>query len=99
MPNFGEAHNDHLQVLAGTGLVGYGFMLAAIALLASRSFIRRADDDDERARFARLASLPLAIGFSVSALAQFPLELAAALTAYLFYSALCVAWSTESTSV
>jgi O-antigen ligase len=92
VPNFGEAHNDHLQVLAVTGVVGYALMLAAIVFLGSRSFTRGVETD-ERRRFARVASLPLAVAFSVSALAQFPLELAASLTAYIFYAAMCIAWS------
>ncbi len=95
--NFGETHNDHLQVLATTGMVGYALMVAAAVYVASRSFTRHIVVD-ERAQFARYASLPLTITFAVSALGQFPLELAAPVSAYMFFGAVCVAWSTETTS-
>jgi len=94
LQNFGEAHNDHLQVLATTGIPGYALMIAAMIALARTSF-HDADSDDERVQFTRLGSFPLAVGFAVSALAQFPLELTAALTAYVFFAAVCIAWSRQ----
>src|SRR5206468_2479690 len=37
---FGEAHNDHLQTLAQTGVPGYALFLTAAILVAARSFRR-----------------------------------------------------------
>ena len=92
LTNYHEAHNDHLQVLATSGVAGYALLIAAIFSLARSSFAA-SDRAGERSRFVRLSALPLAAAFSVSALGQFPLEIAAALTAYLFYAALCMAWA------
>ncbi|HEY2322593.1 MAG TPA: O-antigen ligase family protein [Thermoanaerobaculia bacterium] len=61
--NWGEVHNDHLQVAAETGLPGYALFLAAIALCAGR----------KKSAFR----WPLAAVIFVLTLAQFPLELAA----------------------
>jgi O-antigen ligase len=91
-PNFGEAHNDHLQLLAETGVPGYAIFLGAIALLASVS-LRRRRPEGPAARTARLLALPLATAIFVSALTQFPLHLAAPLYEYLFTAAACLAWS------
>jgi O-antigen ligase len=71
---FGEAHNDHLQTMAQTGLPGYLLLLAAGVLVARRSLSRRGSGIE--ARFAHLAALPLVVGFMVNAMPQFPLELA-----------------------
>src|SRR5262249_37710262 len=71
---FGEAHNDHLQTMAQTGLPGYLLLLAAGGLAARSSFSRRRPSIE--GRFARLAALPLVVGFMVNAMPQFPLELA-----------------------
>ncbi|HEX3111183.1 MAG TPA: O-antigen ligase family protein, partial [Thermoanaerobaculia bacterium] len=61
--NWGEVHNDHLQVAAETGLPGYALFLAAIVVCAGR----------RRSTFR----WPLAAVIFVLTLAQFPLELAA----------------------
>jgi O-antigen ligase len=91
--NFGEVHNDHLQLLAEGGIFAYGLSLAALAALSTISFRRRErDKHDTRYDFARLLALPLAVTFFVLALAQFPLELTAVMSQFLFFAALCVAW-------
>jgi O-antigen ligase len=90
-PNFGEAHDDHLQLLAETGVPGYAIFLAALVLLASVSF-RRNGAEDDAARTAGLLALPLATAIFVSCLTQFPLHLAAPLYEYLFAAAACLAW-------
>lgn len=95
--NFAEVHNDHLQVLATTGLVGYAFYLGALVVLARRSRRQPEDEDDQPARAARAIALPLAVGFAVLTLAQFPLELAAPTAMFLHWAALCVAWSGDAT--
>jgi O-antigen ligase len=89
--NFGEAHNDHLELLAVAGLPGYAIFLTAIARLGRLS--ARADASEQLpATFARVCSLPLGVSVFVLALTQFPLELAAPLGAILQSTALCVAW-------
>ena len=93
--NFGEAHNDHLQVLAETGLPGYALFLFVIGLVGMRSF-RRCDPNDERARFVHTVALPAVTGLLVSAIAQFPMELSATRIAYLFLFAMCCGWCPES---
>lgn len=92
--NFEEAHSDHLEVLAETGVPGYLLFLAALVFLTGGSLrdSRNAPAGDERARFARFVSLPLALGTGVVALAQYPLQLASSLTTLLFLIALIVAW-------
>ena len=97
--NFGEVHNDHLQIAAETGLPGYALFLAALLILgsASRSASRPKEtgDDDidaDRADFVRLLALPLAVSMFILALAQFPLELIAPTHAYLWAAAAVVAW-------
>ena len=93
--NFHDVHNDHLQLLATTGLPGYAIFLAALWHLGSRGRGAGAAAD-ERQRFARLFARPAAAGFAVMSLGQFPLELAAATTTMLFFAALAIAWSRPS---
>jgi len=96
--NFGQVHNDHLQVLAELGLPGYGLMLAAIGVVASVSLRRRAPPpNDPRRRFVTTAAAAAAVALTVSALAQFPIQLAASAVGYLYFAALCCAWSTHET--
>jgi O-antigen ligase len=91
--NFGEVHNDHLQVLAEGGVPAYALLLAAVVCTAAISIRKRPTAADETQRFASFLALPLACGFLVLALAQFPLELTAVFSQFLFLSALCVGWS------
>lgn len=93
--NYGEVHNDHLQVLSETGVPGYALFLIALGLVAWPSLRRRpaAGEESERAELVRLTALPLAVSLSVLALAQFPLEVVAAAQAYLWGAAMVVAWS------
>lgn len=88
--NFGEAHSDHLQVLAETGWPGYALLLAALIVLGRQSVAPR--EVSSRASFARLLALPAAAAFGVLALAQFPLRLAGVITPALFLAGACVAW-------
>lgn len=91
--NFGEAHNDHLQTLAVSGSPGYLIFLAAVVSLAALSF--READREIRPRFAKALALPLAAGFAVVTLAQFPLELASTASLAIHYAALCCAWAAK----
>ena len=92
--NYGEVHNDHLQIASQTGLPGYALFAAALLLLASATWRlrRRSDDDGERTDLVRLLALPLAVSMFVLALAQFPLELIASTHAYLWAAAAVVSW-------
>src|SRR5262249_54032652 len=86
---FGEAHNDHLQTLAQTGIPGYGLLIAAAVLVAWPSFARVGSGVG--GRFARVASLPLVMAFLVSALPEFPMELAGPMSGMIaFVAVLCI---------
>jgi O-antigen ligase len=92
--NFGETHNDHLQVAAETGLPGYALMAGAIALLAIPSRRRRGDTTPltREQTVGHAIRAPLAATFFVLALAQFPLQLAAARLMYLTLGAIAISW-------
>jgi hypothetical protein len=84
--NAGEAHNDHLQVLAEGGVLGYAAFAAVLGALASLSF-------KATAPFARRLALPLAVYWAVLSLAQFPLETTVVRSLLVHFAALCAAWS------
>lgn len=90
---FAETHNDHLQVLAETGLIGYVLFLAALITLGSISV--KPIEGPERTRFSRLSAAPLATALFALAVFQFPLYLAAPVTAFVFVAALAAGWSEE----
>lgn len=92
--SFGQVHNDHVQILAETGVPGYALFLGALVLLASVSF-RRGDATDLRPRFARVVALPAAVSFGVMTLAHFPMQLTASMVPALYLAALCFAWIDE----
>lgn len=92
---FGETHNDHLQLLAEAGVPAYALFLATLAAIALPAIrIRSASDfsGDFRNLFGRELRLPLAAAIFIVALAQFPLQLAAPRTMFLYFAALCFAW-------
>jgi O-antigen ligase len=86
--NFGEAHNDHLEILAETGLPGYALFLAVLIFVARRTFRVKGHEPNER--FARILALPLVLSFGVLALAQFPISIPAAIVTWLFMALLAV---------
>lgn len=89
--NFAEAHNDHLQLLAETGLPGYALFVAACVVIALRA--RRANEsEDERAHFAARLAVPFVITVAVLALAFFPLQIAATRHLLITISALILGW-------
>lgn len=90
--NFAEAHNDHIQIAAESGIVGYALFVAALFVVARPATARTANDESERARFARAAALPFVVALAVSALAYFPLQLAATRMTCLFFGAAFIAW-------
>jgi O-antigen ligase len=96
-PMFGQVHNDHLQVLAETGLPGYLLFLGALVMLGAITF-RASTDPDPRVRFSRLFAFPAALTFAVLALAQFPLQLTSPMVAALYLAALCFSWTESNAS-
>jgi O-antigen ligase len=93
--SFGEAHNDHLQILAETGLPGYALFVVFLLSIASFT-LRRSPPDDDRGRFVRLFALPAAAGFGAVALGQFPIELTAISATNVFTAALSFAWRADA---
>jgi hypothetical protein len=91
--NFGEVHNDHLQVLAETGIGGYGAFVALLAALAAISFRTARDASDPWIRVAHRLALPLAVFWLVLSLAQFPLHTTVVRALLVHLAALCAAWS------
>lgn len=94
--NFGEVHNDHLEVAAETGFIGYLLFVAALVLVARCSLVNPAEDESRREHFVRLFALPFAAGFALLALAQFPLQIAATSLAAIFCAATCIRWSART---
>jgi O-antigen ligase len=90
--NYGEAHNDHLQVLAEGGLVGYAAFASLMVALAAFSFAVPRDAIEPRRRFVRALALPLAVFWIVLSIAQFPLETTVVRTLLVHLAALCAAW-------
>jgi O-antigen ligase len=94
--NWGEVHNDHLQVAAESGVPGYLLYLAAIALCIFP--LRRTTSQvvtSQKTTFARALRLPLAALVLTLSIGQFPLELAAPRLMLLTLGALCVTWDRE----
>jgi len=91
--NFGEVHDDHLQLLAESGVPGYLIFIALLVTLGAIS-LRRADDSPPR-RFATLLALPLVVLWFVLSLAQFPIETTAVRMLIVHFAALCAAWRPE----
>ncbi len=89
--SFGQVHNDHLQLLAETGLPGYLIFLAAMVFVARLSFTRR-DDTSPRARFVTAYAFPGVTALFVLALAHFPLQLTSHMVPAVYLSAICIAW-------
>ena len=89
--NFGEVHNDHLQLLAEMGLPGYLVVLAGIVFAGSRSRFRQVTN--RKARLGALLAAPLAVMLLLMMVAQFGLQIAASAFTYVFLGAGCIAWT------
>jgi O-antigen ligase len=87
--NWGTVHNDHLQVAAETGVLGFLLFLVALGRLARRLPL---GGMTPRAAFARTLRWPLVTAIFLVCLAQFPLELAAPRLMFLTLGAICVTW-------
>lgn len=85
---FAQTHNDHLQLLAETGLPGYLFVIAGMGLLAVRIHRRSRG-------IVRVLTVPLTILIMVTILAGFPLQLAAPVWTYIVLGGGCLAWSAD----
>ena len=92
--NWGEVHDDHLQVMCETGLPGYAIYLAAVVAFIVPALRRRTVDASlpARKRFARTLRVPLATTFFVICIAQFPLEVAASRVMFLTLAAVVNGW-------
>ena len=90
--NATEAHNDQLQVLAETGVIGYAILIAAFVAFALTA---RGARRDPRESFARDAALPLAVSIFVSTLAQFPLQLAVTIVTYATAAGVLRGWTVD----
>ena len=89
----GQAHNDHLQVAAETGLPGYALLLLALDLAGMAGWkARHAPQPGLEQRFAALFLPAFAVAVFVVMLAQFPLELAAPRLMLVTFSALAITW-------
>ncbi len=88
--NFGEVHDEYLQSVAETGVVG-GFLLVIALFTIARSSFRGTDESDRDA-LVRTLALPLGVALAVLFMAQFPLHVSAPLLMLIFVSALCVSW-------
>ena len=94
--SFGEAHNDHLQILAETGLPGYALYLAALFVIARFSVRGVARDETEQDAFVRLFAFPAVVGFAVAQLAQFPLYHVAPTSSAIFIATLLIVWRIDA---
>jgi O-antigen ligase len=89
--SFGDAHNDHVQLLAEVGLPGYLLFLAF--LVALWLAVRRGEGDDTRQRLARALVVPLGGAFLLLSFAQFPLHLAVTRHLLVTFAGLAIGWS------
>lgn len=96
---FGEAHNDHLQIAAETGAIGWLLFAASLAAIAMTARMRVTDAHSPRVRFARLGGLTLAAGLAALALFQFPLYLAGPLSAFICTAGIINGWAEDDEAV
>ena len=92
--NFQETHDEYLQILSELGIPGVLFLIAALIFVGSRSFGRQSllRSNDCREFAVRLA-FPLAAGFAVLCLAQFPFRIAAPRVFMTLLTAATCAWT------
>jgi O-antigen ligase len=91
--NFAETHNDHLQMLAETGLPGYALFVAAITAIIMHT--RRSPAGDVRGAAMKGIVPPLAATFLMLALGQFPLHVPITRHLLMTMAGLAIGWSTR----
>ena len=89
--NFAEAHNDHIQLLAETGVPGYLLFLAAVVAVVQTT--RRADRQNARQEVAHGIAFPLAATLLILCLAQFPLYVPVTRHLVVTMAGLLIGWS------
>jgi O-antigen ligase len=92
--SFAEVHNDHLEILAETGLPGYLLFIASLAFIGYHSFAKSGDEKgaSDTGRLARVLAFPAAAALAVLCLAHFPLQLASTTSSFVFVFATVVGW-------
>jgi O-antigen ligase len=93
--NFGEVHNDHLQLLAEIGIPGYSSVICLILSVAGIS-LRPVSEDQRNSSVARLTALPLCVGVLITMISGFPLQRAASVYTIVFLAGFCLAHSTRN---
>jgi O-antigen ligase len=93
--NYGEVHNEFLQIASETGLPGLALFLFALFHLGRVSF-RPAPNGRLENKIAQTMALPLAVGIAVLSLSAFPLRIAAATGNLAFIVATVVAWGVHA---
>jgi O-antigen ligase len=94
--NFGETHNDHLQLLAEAGIPAYLLFLGAAIVIGRQSaIVDRESGRPQRVtrQFARDLALPLVVAMFLVTMTQFPLQIAASRLMFLYFAGLCMTWS------
>jgi O-antigen ligase len=91
--SFAEVHNDHLQIAAESGIVGYAIFALALTVLGAVSIRRPREETVPRGNLARTLALPIAVAIAVLAVAHFPLHLTAVTIGLLYAATLCISWS------
>lgn len=89
--NFGEAHNEHLEIAAEAGLPAY-VIFAGVVVVILR-FSLRQKNPAFPAAYVRLSGPGLVATLLVSAAAHFPLQIAASASLYACSFGLILAWS------
>lgn len=91
--NFGEVHNDHLEIAAEGGVPAYLLFLGFVGLVVV--VVYKGRGADQRSRVSRATALPLACSLLLMALAQFPLQVPVTTHLLMTMSALFLGWSQE----
>jgi O-antigen ligase len=91
--NFGEVHNDHLEISAESGLIGYSLFIFALVMVGRAAMpLRMPGSRDERSEAVEAIGLPVAVTFGLLTLAQFPLQLTAPSVVILFVAGMLRSW-------
>ena len=92
--NFGQTHNEFLQIASELGLPGVLLFVTGIVLVGMRSF--KPVPPDAAGRAAHLMAFPFATATALLCMAQFPFRLAAPLISLILMCVLSIVWSREA---